>query len=105
VRNQAIFNHKTTPWKSVVSMIVVGSSLSGISTNKTSNNSIRDFIILKTFNCNIHHHKPSVIQEVILWHPPLVNWMEPHKEIQVPQPVEVFLGITVLTFFIVSPSL
>jgi len=36
VRNQARFNLKTIPWKSVVSMIIVSSSLSGNSTSKTS---------------------------------------------------------------------
>jgi len=54
-------------------MIIASSSLSSNSTSKTSNNSIRDFTILKIFFCNIHQPKPQAIKEV-LWHPPLVNW-------------------------------
>lgn len=109
VRNQARFNHKTIPWKSAVSMIIASFSLSGNSTSKTSNNSIRDFTILKTFFCVIHQPKPQVIKEVI-WHPPLVNWIKCNIDgTSQGNPgssaAEVFLGTIMLIFFIVSMNL
>jgi len=48
VRNQARFNHTTPDSKSTISMIIVASSLSGYSTNKTSKSSINDYTILNS---------------------------------------------------------
>jgi ribonuclease HI len=56
-------------------MIISNTSLSGNSTSKVSNNSIRDFIILKKFNVTIHHPKAPQIKEVI-WHPPIHSWLK-----------------------------
>lgn len=75
VKNQARFNNKSISWRSAISMIIASTSLSGNHTNKVSNNSIRDFTILKAFNCFIHHPRPPVSIEV-LWQPPQVNWIK-----------------------------
>jgi hypothetical protein len=45
-------------WKTVISMIIANTSLSGI---------------LKTFKVTIHHPKTPVIKEII-WESPLHNW-------------------------------
>ncbi|CAJ2628350.1 unnamed protein product [Trifolium pratense] len=74
-RNHARFNDKHTNWRSSISLIVANTSLSGNHSTKTSSCSIRDFIILKHFNVNIHHPKTPVIKEII-WQPPLFNWVK-----------------------------
>lgn len=56
-------------------MIISSTSLSGNLTTKASNNSIRDFIILKKFKVTIHHPKPPQIKGVI-WHPPVHSWLK-----------------------------
>jgi hypothetical protein len=54
-------------------MIIANTSLSGNNTRLHSSNSIRDFIILKTFKVIIHHPKTPAIKEII-WQSPLHNW-------------------------------
>jgi ribonuclease HI len=56
-------------------MIIARASLSGNGTCKASNNSIRDFSILKLFKVNTYHPIAPVIKEVI-WNPSLVNWIK-----------------------------
>jgi len=75
VRNQSRFNDKNITWRMAVNMIISNTSLSGNFTTKASNNSIRDFIILKKFNITIHHPKAPQIKEVI-WHPPVHFWLK-----------------------------
>jgi len=55
-------------------MILASTSLSGNYTMKTSNNSIRDFTILKQFKVTTHHPKAPQIKEVV-WHPPPAKWI------------------------------
>jgi len=56
-------------------MIISNTSLSGNQTKKVSNNSIRDFTILKTFNVNIHNPGESQIKEIIC-QPPFPSWFK-----------------------------
>jgi hypothetical protein len=65
-RNQNRFNNKSLSWRSVIAMIIANTSLVGNNTKKVSNNSIRDFTILKIFKVSIHHHNAPAIHE-ILW--------------------------------------
>jgi hypothetical protein len=55
-----------------ISRIIAGASLSGNNTKKVASNSIRDFIILKKFNVNIHNPKVFIVKEIV-WQPPLLN--------------------------------
>ncbi|GAU48070.1 hypothetical protein TSUD_324930 [Trifolium subterraneum] len=71
--NQARFNNKILNWKTVISMIISCTSLSGNNTRLHSSNSIRDFTILKTFKVTIHHPKAPIIKEII-WQPPQHHW-------------------------------
>jgi ribonuclease HI len=73
VRNQARFNNKLIDWKSAISLIIAGTTLSGNITRKPSSNSIRDFSLLKLFRITIHHPNVPILKE-ILWHPPLFHW-------------------------------
>lgn len=74
-RNQARFNNKTVNWKSAIAMIIANTSIAGNATWKTSTNSIRDFIIIKTFNVSTHQPRAPIIKEVI-WSPPLQSWIK-----------------------------
>ncbi|GAU35818.1 hypothetical protein TSUD_155930 [Trifolium subterraneum] len=71
--NEARFNNKFISWRSVVSLIIANTSLTGNNTCKPSSNSIRDFTFLKLFRISIKHPKTPVIKEVC-WEPPLINW-------------------------------
>ena len=74
-RNEARFHNKRINWKTAISLITANTSLSGNNTKKASNNSIRDFSILKIFKVNIHHPKaPSIIE--IIWQAPIFNWIK-----------------------------
>ena len=75
VRNEAGFNNKLIPWRTAISLIIANTSLSGTFTNKASNNSMREFTILKSFNVTIHHPMAPTITEVI-WKPPLLHWVK-----------------------------
>ncbi|GAU32064.1 hypothetical protein TSUD_214200 [Trifolium subterraneum] len=74
-RNQARFHNNHINCKSVITMIIANTSLSGNNSKKVSSNSIRDFTILKKFNVSTHHSTNTVIKEV-LWQPPLINWLK-----------------------------
>jgi len=69
-RNQSRFQNKIPHWQLAINNIISVVNLSGNNTNKLSNSSIRDFIILKKFIINIHPPKPSCIKEII-WSPPI----------------------------------
>lgn len=56
-RNQARFYNICITWESAINMLISSSSLSGNLTAKASNNSVRDFIILKNYKVIIHHPK------------------------------------------------
>lgn len=70
VRNQTSFNNKNLIWRTTISIIIANTSLSGNGTSKTSNNSIRDFTILKLFKVNIQHPNARLIKEVF-WQSPI----------------------------------
>jgi hypothetical protein len=72
VRNQARFDNIRINLNAAISRIIASTSLSGNNTKKVASNSIRDFIILKKFNVNIHNPKVSIVKEIV-WHPPLLN--------------------------------
>ena len=72
-RNQIRFNNKSISWRTTLSMIISNTSLSGNQTKKVSNNSIRDFTLLKNFKVNIHNPRAPQIKEII-WKPPLPSW-------------------------------
>ncbi|GAU42726.1 hypothetical protein TSUD_287810 [Trifolium subterraneum] len=74
-RNQARFHNNHIDCKSVITMIIANTSLSGNNSKKVSSNSIRDFTILKNFNVSTHHSTNTMIKEV-LWQPPLINWLK-----------------------------
>jgi ribonuclease HI len=74
-RNHLRFNNTSINWRSVISLIIVNTSLTGNNTRKVSFISIRDFTILKIFKVNIHNPHVPLIKE-ILWHPPLENWIK-----------------------------
>lgn len=78
-------------------MILASTSLSSNYTTKTSNNSIRDFTILKQFKVTIHHPKAPQIKEVV-WHPPPAM-MEHQKETLVYLLVEEFFETMKQTCF------
>jgi hypothetical protein len=46
--------------------------ITGNKTQKTASSNIREFVILKAVNIQIHPHKAALIKEV-LWSPPKVN--------------------------------
>jgi hypothetical protein len=71
-RNQVRFNNRKISFHSVITSTISASYLSGTFTKNFSNNSMRDFLILKTFNVCTHPSKAPVIREV-LWQPPLVD--------------------------------
>jgi hypothetical protein len=71
-RNQARFDNFRINLNTAISRIIAGASLSGNNTKKVASNSIRDFIILKKFNVNIHNPKVSIVKEIV-WQPPLLN--------------------------------
>jgi len=74
-RNQKRFNNKTIHWRSSIAKILADANLSGNLTSKTSSSAISDFVILKTFNVNIHPPKaPSIIE--VLWQPPIFDWIK-----------------------------
>jgi len=75
VRNQYRFQGKPFNWRIAINNIIAAVSLSGNNTSKSSNSSVRDLIILKKLNVNIHAPKAPVIKEVI-WQPPYHNWLK-----------------------------
>jgi ribonuclease HI len=75
VRNQARFCNKNIPWRYAITLIISATSLAGNATFKTSNNSIRDFMVLKNFNVTTHQPRPPLVKEVI-WSPPQFNWIK-----------------------------
>jgi len=74
-RNEARFNNKHITWQSTIAKIIAATSLSGNHTNKVSNNSVRDFTILKSFRVTMHHPKAPTTTEV-LWQPPPLHWLK-----------------------------
>jgi len=56
-------------------MITSATSLAGNVTSKASNNSMRDFNILKIFNVATHQPRTPMVKEVI-WSPPHFNWLK-----------------------------
>jgi ribonuclease HI len=72
VRNQARFDNIRINLNAAISRIIASTSLSGNNTKKVASNSIRDYIILKKFNVNIHNPKVSIVKEIV-WQPPLLN--------------------------------
>ncbi|KAK2364505.1 hypothetical protein QL285_089371 [Trifolium repens] len=72
VKNHAKFDNIRINLNAAISRIIAGTSLSGNNTKKVASNSIRDFIILKKFNVNIHNPKVSTVKEIV-WQPPLLN--------------------------------
>jgi ribonuclease HI len=74
-RNQSRFHNKKTHWQLAVNNIISAVTLSGNYTTKPSNSSVKDLIMLKKFNVNVHPTKPLSIKEVI-WTPPLVGWIK-----------------------------
>jgi len=73
--NQARFNHNCITWISAINMFISSSSLSGNLTVRASNNSIKDFTILKHYKVTIHPPKTPQIKEVV-WHPPRQLWLK-----------------------------
>ena len=74
-RNAARFNNKTHLWKSVISSIINGVSLSARNSKLLASSSMLEFTFLKAFNCKINPPKHNIIKEVI-WHPPISNWIK-----------------------------
>jgi len=74
-RNQARFQSKSTHWRLAINSIISNVALSGNNTSKASNSFVRDLVILKKFNINIHSPKAPIIKEVI-WQPPIANWVK-----------------------------
>lgn len=72
-RNQARYNNKIIPWQSAISLIIANTYLLGNNMCKATNNSIRDFTIMKHFKVSTHQPRAPIIKE-IRWHPPLPNW-------------------------------
>ena len=75
VRNQARFCSKNITWRHAITMITSATSLAGNATSKASNNSMRDFTILKIFNVATHQPRTPMVKEVI-WSPPHFNWLK-----------------------------
>lgn len=74
-RKQFRFQGKPFNWRIAINNIIVAVSLTGNNTLKSSNSSVRDLIILKKCNVNIHAPKAPVIKEII-WQPPYQNWLK-----------------------------
>lgn len=74
-RNAVRFNNKSTHWKSAISSIIAGVSLSASNSKLAASSSMTEFTFLKAFNCKINPPKHSNIKEVI-WHPPILNWIK-----------------------------
>lgn len=74
-RNQARFNDKVISWESAIAMIQSNVSLAGNNTKLTSTSSIRDFVVIKKFNIEIHPPRAPTIKEVY-WHPPIASWVK-----------------------------
>jgi len=65
VRNEAIFNDKRINWKLAISRVIASTSLIGSHNRKASNNSIRDFTILKNIKATINNPKSPSTLEVV----------------------------------------
>jgi ribonuclease HI len=74
-RNNARFNSKVTHWKTAIAWILSNTSITGNKTSCISSSSMRDFMILKRLNVNLHPPKPTIVKEV-LWQPPLDHWVK-----------------------------
>lgn len=73
--NQRRFHNRSPHWQLAINNIINAVNLSGNYTNKSSNSSVRDLIILKKFNVLVHPPKPTCIKEII-WSPPIVGWIK-----------------------------
>jgi ribonuclease HI len=74
-RNNARFNSKITHWKSFVAWILSNTALAGNYSSGVSSASVREFVILKSFNVSSHPPKPLILKEVI-WQPPIPQWVK-----------------------------
>ena len=74
-RNQIRFMDKRISWSTTISMLISNTSLWGNQTSKVSNNSKRDFLILKNYKVSIHNPKAPQIKE-IMWYPPTNPWIK-----------------------------
>lgn len=72
-RNSARFQSKHIQWMSSCSTITSLTRLAGNSTFRSSNLSIKEFVVLKNFSITIINPKPQVCIE-ILWSPPIWGW-------------------------------
>lgn len=75
VRNQARFCNKNITWRHAITLIISATSLAGNATSKSSNNSIRDFTILKIFNVATHQPRAPLVKEVF-WSPAHFSWLK-----------------------------
>ena len=73
--NQARFNGKSISCAAAMALITSSTSLSCKNTTKATNNSIRDFTILKNFSVRTHSPKTPQQKEVI-WQPPPITWLK-----------------------------
>lgn len=74
-RNSARFNNKIIPWRTAISNIISGVSLSTSKSRLFASSSMIEFSILKALNCRINP-PPSCMVKEVFWSPPFLNWIK-----------------------------